>query len=322
MNGRGVRVTSIALVALAGVVFVWLAVAAFFSEPVDGEPVVVAESERLDEDLVVMSHSVEIVGRVRGGVLVLGGDISVRGTVDGDVAAIGGSITQTEDSHISGDVLIVGGEYHAPTDLADSPCRKPSSETVVLSGSARSLREFFTNPTRELLAPHVDRYFVGWRVATAFTSFLLAVLIVAVAPAQISRASERLLADPIKIAAIGLVGTVTAILLAGLVLVAIPAPASALISAVLLLGLVIVQLFGRVVAYFLIGRWLQRRMLGDRSRSQTVALLLGVVALALVGSLPVVGALLVFATFIVSIGILLTAPGSAPAVLRATDLHR
>ena len=62
------------------------------------------------------------------------------------------------------------------------------------------------------------------------------------------------------------------------------------------------------VAYFLIGRWLQRRLFGTRSRSQTVALLIGVLVLAFLSSLPVLGALLVFATFILSIGIILTMP--------------
>lgn len=310
MTARAIRVASILLVSIAAVAFGWLAVAALVSEPREAPPLVVDRDDEISEDIVVMGHSVEIVGRVRGGVLALGGDVNVRGVVDGDVAAIGGSIFQAEDSHVSGDVLVVGGEY----TLKGADCRDRHKETVVMAGSGQSLREFFANPTRELLVPHMDRHFLGWRIAAAFSSFVLALMLVAVAPAAISRASERLAVDPLKIAAIGLVGTLAAVLLVSLTLVAIPAPFSAAISGLVLVALVVVQLFGRVVAYFLVGRWLQRRMLGAHSRSQTVALLLGVLALAVLGSLPIVGALLVFATFIVSIGIILTAPGGAGAV--------
>jgi hypothetical protein len=307
MTAKAIRVASILLVSIATFAFGWVAVAALVGGSHEGPVLVVAESDDIQEDLVVMGRSVEIVGHVRGGVLALGGDVTVTGTVDGDVAAIGGSVVQEPGSHISGDVLIVGGRYlHA-----NKGCRGDGTETVVLAGSGQSLREFFANPTRELLVPRIDRSYLGWRIAAALSSFLLAIVLIAIAPASISRASERLAADSLKIAAIGLVGTVAGILLVSLTLVVLPGPLSAIISGLLLVALVVVQLFGRVVAYFLVGRWLQRRLLGERSRSQTVALLLGVLALAFLGSLPVVGALLVFATFILSVGIILTMPGTA-----------
>lgn len=309
MTAKSIRVASILLVSIATFAFGWVAVAALVGGSNEGPVFVVAESDDIQEDLVVMGRSVEIVGHVRGGVLALGGDVTVTGTVDGDVASIGGSVVQEPGSHISGDVLIVGGRYlHA-----NKECRGDGTETVVLAGSGQSLREFFANPTRELLVPRIDRSYLGWRIAAALSSFLLALVLIAIAPASISRASERLSADSLKIAAIGLVGTTTGILLVSLTLVVLPGPLSAIISGLLLVALVVVQLFGRVVAYFLVGRWLQRRLLGERSRSQTVALLLGVLALAFLGSLPVVGALLVFATFILSVGIILTMPGTAKA---------
>jgi hypothetical protein len=306
MSARAIRTASIALVTIAAAAFGWIAVLALFSEPGRSSAFVVDRDDEIREDIVVMGRSVEIVGRVRGGVLALGGDVNVTGTVDGDVAAIGGSITQSAESHVSGDVLVLGGEYRVPSET----CRDTHRDTVLLAGSERSLREFFANPTRELLVPHMDRSYFGWRIAAALSSFILALMLVAIVPAQISRASERLAADPLKIAAIGLVGTLAGVLAVSLALVALPAPMSAVVSGLVLVALVVVQLFGRVVAYFLVGRWLQRRTLGARSRSQTVALLFGVLALALLGSLPVVGALLVFATFILSVGIILTMPGS------------
>lgn len=305
MTSGAVRIASLVVITIAIIAFGWLAMAALVADSGPGETVVVAESDDLREDLVVMGRSVEIAGHVRGGVLALGGDVTVIGSVDGDVASIGGSVVQSPGSHISGDVLIVGGHYRP---AGEGECRGDGTETVVLAGSGQQLRDFFANPTRELLMPRVDRSFLGWRIAAALSSFLLSIILVAIAPAQISRASERLAADSLRIGAIGLVGTLVGLLLVGLTLVVLPGPFSAVISGLLLLAIVVIQLFGRVVAYFLVGRWLQRRLLGERSRSQTVALLLGVLALALLGSVPVLGALLVFAIFILSIGLVLTVP--------------
>lgn len=307
MSARAIRIASIALVSVAAAAFAWLSLTALVTSREPGPAIVIAETDDLQEDLVVMGQSVVIVGHVRGGVLALGGDVNVSGSVDGDVASIGGSVIQTEGSHISGDVLIMGGHYTHASDL----CRGEGTETVVFAGTGQALRDFFANPARKLLVPTIDRSYLGWRIAAALSSFLLAIVLVAVAPKQIGLASERLAADSLRIAAIGLVGTLAVVLFVGLALVALPAPLSAGLSALLLFALVVVQLFGRVVAYFMVGRWLQRRLLGETSRSQTVALLLGVLAFAFVGSLPIVGALLVFGTFIVSVGILLTLPGSA-----------
>jgi hypothetical protein len=316
MSPGAVRIASIAVITVAAVAFGWLAVAALVADSGPGETMVVTESDEIREDLVVMGRSVEIVGHVRGGVLALGGDVKVVGSVDGDVASIGGSVLQEAGSHISGDVLIVGGHY---TPSGSQQCRGAGTETVVLAGSGQQLRDFFANPTRELLVPEIDRNYLGWRIAAALSSFLMAIILVAIAPVQVSKASERLSADALRIGAIGFVGTLAGVLLVGLTLVALPGPFSAVISGLLLLAVIVIQLFGRVVAYFLVGRWLQRRLLGDRSRSQSVALLLGVLALALLGSLPVVGALLVFGIFILSIGLVLTIPATATPNAQSAD---
>jgi hypothetical protein len=313
MSAAAARIARLSLVTIAGITSVWLALAALFAAPAGPPPrYVLAETDRLEEDLVVMGQTVEVSGHARGSVVVFGGDVNVSGSVDGDVATIGGSVVQAAGSHISGDILVVGGRYE------HGGCVEPrgaGTETVVYQGNEQSLREFFNNPARELLAPRIDRYFIGRRLAAALFSFLLTLAIVAVAPGPVGRASERLLSGSLNIAVIGLIGTVVMLLLAGLALVLLPAPAAALILGVLLIALLAVQVFGRVVTYFLVGRWLQRHAFGERSRSQAVALLLGVLVLAFLGSLPVVGALLLFAVFILSVGIVLT----SPALLRARE---
>lgn len=267
-------------------------------------PLVVSEESEIIEDIVGVGQSVEVVGRVRGGVLALGGDVYVTGVVEGDVAAVGGSVRQIEGSRIGGDVVVVGGTYDHDGGREG---RAEGSNTLIFAGDGTSLRDFFADPTRELLAPELTRAYVGRRLAAAFLSLLLALAIVGLAPRAVGRASERLATHPLRIAVIGLLGTIALLLLAGLALRLLPTPMAALVLVPLLVAVLATQVYGRVVAYFLIGRWLQRRALGERSRSQAVALALGVLVMAFAGSLPVVGAFVLFGMFILSTGVVLTA---------------
>jgi hypothetical protein len=306
MKDGSFRIVSIALLSVAGVGVLWMVLAALGEgEKAPVAPLVVAASDEIDHDLVVTGQSVEVVGKVQGGVLVFGGDVTITGKVGGDVAVIGGSVYQPS-GHVRGDVLVVGGRYNH--DEIESVCRVGGTVTVY-SNNHEGLKSFFSNPARELLLPSIDRDYVGKRIAAALLRFLLALCIVAIVPKRVSVASERLVLDPLRIAAIGLVGTAVIVLLAGIVLVKLPPLGAAVFLAPLLIGLLAIQVFGFVVVYFLVGRSIQRRLLGERSRSHAVALLLGVLVLAIAGSLPVVGALVLSAVFVVSIGMALTAWG-------------
>jgi hypothetical protein len=66
-------------------------------------------------------------------------------------------------------------------------------------------------------------------------------------------------------------------------------------------------LFGRVVIHAATGRWLQRVLLAEERRSESVALLLGAAFWAVVLALPYVWPFLVFALVVVSLGLALTA---------------
>jgi len=312
-DGSTSKIVRIALLSIAAVAVLWMLVAAFgTSDTAPSPPLIVDAEDVIDDDLVLTGQSVTIAGTIRGGVLVFGGDVDITGKVGGDVAVIGGSITQT-GGRVDGDVLVVGGCYSH--DQYETPCRVGGTVSVY-SNNHEGLKSFFSNPARELLMPSIDRDYIGKRIATAFLRFLLALCIVAFIPKRVSRASERLVLDPLRIATIGLVGTAVIVLFAGIVLVKLTPVGAAIVLAPLLLTLLAIQVFGFVVVYFLVGRSIQRRFFGERSRSHAVALLIGVLLLAIAGSVPVIGALVLSAVFVVSIGMALTAWGQ-PSLVEA-----
>src|SRR5215470_5636915 len=60
-----------------------------------------------------VGKSLRITGTVKQGAMSFGGDVVVEGVVEGDVATIGGSVIQKAGSRIGGDIIVVGGTYHA-----------------------------------------------------------------------------------------------------------------------------------------------------------------------------------------------------------------
>jgi uncharacterized membrane protein YobD (UPF0266 family) len=81
----------------------------------------------------------------------------------------------------------------------------------------------------------------------------------------------------------------------------------ALVLITALLLLLVSYLFGRVVINAATGRWLQRVLLKEEGRSESVALLLGATFWAVVLALPYVWPLIVAGLVVTSLGLSLTA---------------
>ncbi|HVG39556.1 MAG TPA: hypothetical protein VM870_09715, partial [Pyrinomonadaceae bacterium] len=78
------------------------------------------------------------------------------------------------------------------------------------------------------------------------------------------------------------------------------------VGALSLLLLFVGYLFGRVAIHAATGRWLQRMLLSEEQRSESVALLLGATLWAVVLSLPYLWALAVAGLVVTSLGLALT----------------
>jgi len=74
-----------------------------------GGSVVVGPNETVNEDLTVMGGSVVVEGTVNGDVTALGGTVVVHGTVNGDVTGVGGTVEIGQDAQVAGSVTASGG---------------------------------------------------------------------------------------------------------------------------------------------------------------------------------------------------------------------
>jgi len=253
-------------------------------------------------DVFGLGRDVRVRGQVQHGVIAFGGDVIVEGRVEGDAAAIGGSVIQLEGSYIGGDVMVFGGAYRHEGSVG----RSLTGKTVMIAGYEQELRNLARNPA-SLLAPELSLKFVGLRLLAVLFWFVVSIALTAVTPGAISRAAARMQLTFTRVALIGLVGAVVMGPGVAAALRFLPPALGAVVGITALLLLLLSYLFGRVVIHAATGRWLQRVLLPEDKRSESIALLLGAAFWAVLLALPYVWAFLVVALVIVSLGLALTA---------------
>ncbi|MEZ4180293.1 MAG: hypothetical protein R3B41_02100 [Candidatus Doudnabacteria bacterium] len=72
----------------------------------------------IEKDLVVMGGSVYVNGSIGDDLRILGGDILVSGSIGGDIVGAGGNIRVNDKATIAGDVLIAGGNVFLDAPIA------------------------------------------------------------------------------------------------------------------------------------------------------------------------------------------------------------
>ena len=249
-----------------------------------------------------MGQSIRITGTVKEGAIAFGGDVIVEGTVEGDVASIGGSVVQRTGSRIGGDVIVIGGVYHH--DKSEQG-RDPKSVTIMYAGYEEQLRRLMREPF-SLLQPQFSAIFFGMRLLAILFWFVIAVALTAAMPNTVSRAVARLQLTSLRVAIIGLVGSITITVGVFLCLLILPSVVGAIVALLAFLLVVVATLFGRVVISAATGRWLQRRFF-PKLKSESVTLLIGVTFWVIMASLPYVWPIVVAGLLVTSLGLALTA---------------
>jgi hypothetical protein len=259
-----------------------------------------------DMEVVAFGKSVIVKNRAKG-VLAIGGDVTVEGSVSGDVATIGGSIIQRSNAYIGGDVIAFGGTY---SPESRSPLREPGKETVMFGMFEQELRDMAKNPS-EIFAPSFTLSFLAQKLLSVLFWFIVSFAITSLAPGSVSRAIARIHLSALKVAVIG---TTTLVLtLVGVVgsANALPDYLSVSLGLMAFVLLMLAYVFGRVALQLSVGKFLQKKILPNGNRSETLAILLGVIFWSLLLSIPYLWTLTVVVLFIAGIGLVLTARSNA-----------
>jgi hypothetical protein len=244
-----------------------------------------------------------IVKQAAKEVFVFGGDVTIEGKVDGDVGTIGGSVIQKENAFIGGDVIVLGGTYQSE---AQKPQRNAEKETVIIGIFEEELRNFAQNPTA-VFSPTLTWGFLAQRIISILFWFLISFFFTTISPGAISRAVARFQLSSLKVVGIGFSGFLFTTLGIMLSVAFLPGYLSGIISLMMLILLFLAYVFGRVALQVSTGKLLQKHILPENKHSETVAILLGVVAWTIILSVPYIWTFALLLLFSVSIGLVFTA---------------
>jgi hypothetical protein len=237
------------------------------------------------------------------GVLSFGGDVIVEGKVYGDVASFGGSVIQREGAYIGGDVFSVGGVYKPESAV---PLREPERETIMFAGYEAEIRDLTQNPA-SLISPTLSPAFFAQRLFSILFWFVVSFGLATIAPGAVSRAIARFQLSTIKVVAIG----AAAFMVTTIVVIAsayiLPNHLGVIVGLMTLVLLMLAYVFGRVALHLSLGKLIQKYTFGEGSKSETLSILLGVIAWTLLLSIPYVWTLALFVLFSAGIGLVLTA---------------
>jgi cytoskeletal protein CcmA (bactofilin family) len=318
-------------VALAAVVLLGAVPAVAVAETRSGGTVVVEEGETVDGDLTASGGTVVVRGTVNGNLQAFAGTVIVDGTVTGDVQAFAGTVRIAGE--VGGDVQASGGSVTLAEGATVDGSLQAGAGSVVVAGSVggnaelggdtvvlRSTADVAGNVrydgelTRESGAavggsvvedPSVGGDGGGFEAAGwlfgvygVLVNLALGAVLLLAFPGFSRGVAGRIADAPLRTGGVGLLALVgVPALLLGLLITVVGIPL-ALLGA---LGYAAALWVGYVYGAFAAGSWLLSVAdVGGR----WLALVVGVVAVALAGSVPLLGGLVEFAVLLLGLGAL------------------
>jgi cytoskeletal protein CcmA (bactofilin family) len=293
---------------------------------------------RVDGDLIVAGGDVDLGGPVQGDLMVAGGTVTIRSTVEGDVRAAGGEVriegpvredalvtagtfTLTEGGRVGEDLVFGAGQVNL--DGAVTGDVLGNTGDFRRSGTVGGATDVTENTDED--PSFLDRLEGAARRYVSIV--LIGVLALALAPRALRATAATLRERPLPSAAVGIAtvigfGLALILLLIVIVLLAIVfgflgfgGLALTSIAGLLLGGGVLIYLFGVTAAYvaavvvgLMLGRLALPQARDDARTWAFGALLLGVLAIVVLGALPVVG-------FLVNVIVLLLGLGAIALAL-------
>jgi len=258
--------------------------------------IMVAKDE-VQENIFAMGGHVQVDGTIRQSVIMLGGTVTVSGQVNDALVGIGSHVTLTSSAVVKGDVVSLGGT------LIKEPGCVIGGDTVYFK-SSEIPGKFFKNGFLNFFTLSFVPFFLALRLIIIFVWFLLALIVVAVFPRQISLASSQIRTAFWPVFGTGILvlivytGLVILAALFSLLLIGIP-----ILLALVALG-VLIKIFGQVAIFHFFGDSLARAF-GHRQATPLLAVSLGLLLVSFLKFIPILGFLFSFVLSVLGWGLVI-----------------
>lgn len=255
--------------------------------------IIVEKGETLD-NVVSWGGEILIEGSVTDSVISFGGTIIISGEVGETVVGFGSDIRLSSSARIEGDVISLGGS------LDKDPGTVIEGDTVYF-GTSEEVSKFLKQGFSGFLGFSLLPLLLIFKLITLVIWFILAIILVAIFPKQITFASGQIRKSFWPTFGTGILsiiiftGLVIFAVFLCFILIGIP-----ILLALLAIGTVI-KIFGRVVIFYFLGDWIFKAF-GGRQISGLLAVILGLFLFGLIGFIPVIGSLFSFVLSILGWG--------------------
>lgn len=282
------------------------------------------------QDLIIVGGTVQIHGDIGDDLRVVGGDITIGNTIKGDVVVVGGVLTVLSTARIEGDILIMGGELVVEGDVDGSVHGTTDSTRInaVIGGdvsiTAKTLLAFgdkshvkgdvsyksYTDIARAQDARfegEVQKTEIRTKVDSGFLkTYLIEVgilLFAALSVFLIVRSRLQVLIEesiriPGQSGLIGLAVFLATPLLGSIFLISL---LGSLVGVFIFLIYFATILFSLMVSGIMIGYWAQK-IIFKRTDITVSTIILGVIFFLLLGFVPFLGGLIIFASTLIVLG--------------------
>ena len=257
------------------------------------EDVFVGKDE-VQDNIIAFGGNVTVEGKVKENVVAFGGSITVSGEVGDSIVGIGSMITLRSTAVVKGDVVSMGGA------LNKEPGCVIQRDTVYFKSSELFPKLFkgglFSFPFGPII--------LILKLISMFIWLLLALVIAAVFPRQVSLASSQIRAAFWPVVGTGLValilfaGLIITFALLSFVLIGIP-----FLLFLIALG-IIIKIFGQVVLFYFFGESLGKAF-GSKSIAPVAAVVLGLIVISFIKFIPILGFLFSFFLSILAWGVVI-----------------
>ena len=270
--------------------------------PLQGQGIVfkkdiIVEEDETQDNVISWGGEIRIEGRVTDTVINFGGTIIITGKVENTVIGFGSDITLHSTARIEGDVISLGGI------LDKDPGATIQGDTIYF-GTSEEVSEFLKEGFAGILGFSLLPLLIIFRLITLVIWFILAIILVAIFPKQISFASNQIRTSFWPIFGTGILSIVifTGLIIFSVflcfILIGIP-----ILLALIAIG-VVIKIFGRVVVFYFLGDWVFKAF-GGKQASGLLAVILGLLLFGLIGFIPVIGSLFSFVLSIVGWGVVI-----------------
>jgi cytoskeletal protein CcmA (bactofilin family) len=285
-------------------------------------------------DLLVAGGNLNIQGEVTGDIRAVGGDVQIDGVVGGNVTTVGGSIRVDDDSQIAGSMVAGGGnvEVFGPIgkgltagagtlliansvggNVVTGVGELDLSSNAVVNGELNYMSEEKARISRGATVSaginhrvpprHIDENkkeaifqgaATGWTIFKYLSSFVIGAILLWGLPNFMQKTRDTLVKKPVQSLGLGfLVLVVTPVAAVILMITVIGLP----LGLVLLLGYLFLIYVSKVFVAYAIGV----RILNPKS-NRYAALALGLLILAVVWFIPIIGGLVEFVAILLGLG--------------------